>query len=393
MPHSCYNKCMKLLQQIVKAKLLLTPSVAQELKATMHEFANACNLIARVAFDQKLHRRYDLHHATYNLARIQTNLPSQHVINAIAKVAEAFTRERTKQHRFKKLSAVRYDSRTITFKRDFREARLTICPKGKVSGELQMSAAMREKLRTWKIGSADLIFRDGQFYLHIAVKRDAPEVSELTGSLGVDFGVKRVAVTSSNTFHASKHIRHKKGCFQQTRSGLQSNGSERARRTLKKVSGREARFIKDANHCISKAIVAQAKASNRRIVLEELSGICKRAPKHMFKQLHGWSFADLRAKIEYKAAAAGVEVALVDPRYTSIGCHRCLHIGSRPTQSIFTCAHCGIRSINADLNAARGIALRHDLMAMGRYFCEVNQPALKSAQAFGLRPANLTPLG
>ncbi|MGI9106866.1 MAG: RNA-guided endonuclease InsQ/TnpB family protein [Pyrinomonadaceae bacterium] len=304
---------MKKLQQSVKAKLIVTPNVAEELKATMREFAKACNLIAEVASEKKLHRRYDLHHATYNQIREQTNLPSQHVINAIAKVSEAFTRERNKQHKFKQLSSVRYDSRTLTLTRDFREARLTICPKGKVSGELQMPPAMREKLRTWKIGSADLIFRDGEFYLHIAVNTDAPEIPEPSGSLGVDLGVKRVAVTSDNTFHTAKFIRHKKRRFQQTRSSLQANGSRTAKRVLRRVSGRENRFVMDANHCISKSIVAHAKQNGQRIVLEDLTGIRGRAKRLMTRHLHGWSFAQLRSFVEYKAAAAGVEVATVNP--------------------------------------------------------------------------------
>ncbi len=46
-----------------------------------------------------------------------------------------------------------------------------------------MPASMREKLRTWSVGSADLIFRDGKFYLHIAVSTEAPEVPEPSGSL------------------------------------------------------------------------------------------------------------------------------------------------------------------------------------------------------------------
>jgi IS605 OrfB family transposase len=306
--------------------------------------------------------------------REQTNLPAQHVINAIAKVSEAFTRERHKQHKFKQLSSVRYDSRTLTFTRDFREARLTVCPKGKVSGELQMPPAMREKLRTWKIGSADLIFRDGEFYLHISVNADAPEVPEPSGSLGVDLGVKRVAVTSDNAFHTAKFIRHKKRAFQATRSSLQANGSRTAKRVLRRVSGRENRFVTDANHCISKSIVAHAKANGQRIVLEDLTGIRGRARRYMARHLHGWSFAQLRSFVEYKALAAGVEVAAVNPAFTSKGCSRCLHIGSRSNQSNFNCAHCGLR-INADLNGARSVAIRHDLLATGRYFCalEVRQ--------------------
>lgn len=366
---------MKKLQQSVKAKLVVTLNVAEELKATMREFSKACNLIAEVASEKKLHRRYDLHHAAYKQMREQTLLPSQHVINSIAKVSEAFTRERNKQHKFKQLSSVRYDSRTLTFTRDFREARLTVCPKGKVSGELRMPVAMREKLRMWKIGSADLIFRDGEFYLHISVNMDAPEISEPSGSLGVDLGVKRVAVTSDNTFHTAKQIRHRKRAFQATRSSLQANGSRTAKRVLRRVSGREKRFVTDANHCISKRIIAHAQANGQRIVLEDLTGIRGRARAFMTKHLHGWSFAQLRSFVEYKAAAAGVEVAFVNPAYTSKGCSRCLHLGSRSTQSNFNCAHCGLR-LNADLNGARSVARRHDLLATGRYFCalEVRQP-------------------
>ena len=89
---------MKKAQQVVKAKLVVTPHVASELKGTMREFSKACNLISQVASEQKLHRRYDIHHATYSQVRTQTTLPSQHVINAIAKVAAAYTRERKKQH-------------------------------------------------------------------------------------------------------------------------------------------------------------------------------------------------------------------------------------------------------------------------------------------------------
>src|SRR6476646_2879829 len=107
---------MKKVHQVCKAKLVVTPSVANELRVTMREFSKACNLISQVASEQKLHRRYDIHHATYKQIREQTALPSQHVINAIAKVAEAYTRDRKRQHKFKQTSSVRYDARTMTFK-------------------------------------------------------------------------------------------------------------------------------------------------------------------------------------------------------------------------------------------------------------------------------------
>jgi IS605 OrfB family transposase len=369
---------MKKVHRVIKAKLMITLSVAAELKATMKEFSTACNLIAELAYKEKLHRKYDVHHLTYQTVRTTTNLPSQHVVNAIAKVAEQRTRQPNKQHRFKPLSSVRFDARTMTFNNSLTHVKLTVCPRGRVGGDVQMSSVMRRRLQVSKIGTADLIFRDRQFYLHIVTTEEAPEPTEPTGSLGVDLGVKRVAVTSDAQFVASKRIRHIKHRYQKVRSSLQANGSRRAQRVLQRVSGRERRFVTDANHCLSKQIVAHAKATGQRIVMEDLTGIRKGARGRLAKNLHGWSFRQLQAFVAYKAALEGVQVAFDPPAHTSQTHYKCLHLGSRRSQSLFSCRHCD-ELINADLNSAFVLSVRHDLMLTGRFFCalppeHVNRP-------------------
>jgi len=366
----------------IKAKLVMASSAAQELKSTMEEFNRACNTLSELAFQQDLHRRYDIHHEGYRLIRKETSLPAQHVVNAIAKVSAVYTRDQNKWHQFKLHSSVRYDAKSMTLSQDCQTASLTVCPKGRVTGRLQMSAKMRKQLRQGKLGSAELVYRKGNFYLHISITIPAPEVKQPQGSLGVDLGFSRVAVTSDEKFHTAKNIRHKKACYKRTRRSLQANGSKSAKRALKRVSGRERRFVADTNHCVSKQIVADAKANDQRIVLEDLNGIRETGKA---KCVHKWSFAELQQMIRYKAARAGVEVVIVSPRYTSQTCSRCLYLGVRPSQSNFQCRDCGYQ-INADLNGAKSIAKRHDLMAMGRYFCEypqkeVNRPgAVRSSE-------------
>jgi len=375
----------------IKAKLVITADAVRELKSTMEEFNRACNTLSDLAFQQNLQRKYDIHHAGYHLIRAETRLPAQHVINAIAKVSAAQVREPDKLHQFKPHSSLRYDARTMVVAKDYLTARLTICPKGRVTGRLQMSAKMRRQLSEGELGSAELVYRKGSFYLHISLTIPAPQVAEPSGSLGVDLGVKRMAVTSDKKFHSAKKIRHRKACYKRTRKHLQANGSKSAKRVLKRVSGREKRFVSDTNHCTSKQIVAAAKSANQRIVLEELTGIRESGKA---KVVHDWSFAELQSMIGYKAKQAGVEVVFVEPRYTSQMCSRCLHIGVRPDQSNFHCRNCGLQQ-NADLNGARSIALRHDLAAMGRLFCEyppkqVNRPeavrSLKRARQRNLEP-------
>src|SRR5262245_22006460 len=59
-----------------------------------------------------------------------------------------------------------------------------------------MSARMRKQFQQGELGSAELVCRKGNFYLHISITIPAPEVIQPRGSLGVDLGFNRVAVTS-----------------------------------------------------------------------------------------------------------------------------------------------------------------------------------------------------
>src|SRR5215475_9456357 len=170
----------------IKAKLVLATGAAQELKSTMEEFNRACNTLSELAFQRDLHRRYDIHHQGYRLIRGETNLPSQHVINAIAKVSAVYTRDPNKWHLFKPHSSLRYDAKSMTLGQDCQTASLTVCPKGRITGQLQMSARMRKQLRQGELGSAELVYRKGNFYLHISITIPTPEVKQPQGSLGVD---------------------------------------------------------------------------------------------------------------------------------------------------------------------------------------------------------------
>jgi putative transposase len=376
----------------IKARLVMAAAARQELKSTMEEFNRACNTLSELAFQGDLHRKFDIHHQGYRLIRGETHLPSQHVINAIAKVSAVYTRDTDKWHQFKPHSSVRYDAKSMTLDQDCQIASLAVCPKGRVTGRLQMPAGVRKQLREGKLGSAELVYRKGNFFLHISITIPAPEVTQPQGSLGVDLGFNRVAVTSDNKFHTGKNIRHKKSAYKRTRRSLEANGGKSAKRALVRVSGRERRFVADTNHCVSKQIVSDARANNQRIVLEDLNGIRETGKA---KCVHAWSFAQLQWTIRYKATRAGVEVVTVSPRYTSQTCSRCLHLGVRPNQSKFECRNCGYQ-INADLNGAKSIAARHDLVAMGRYYCEYPRekvsrpeavrPSLKRRQARNLKP-------
>src|SRR5215475_6989231 len=117
----------------------------------MEEFNRAYNTLSELAFQLDLNRKYDIHHQGYRLIREETNLPAQHVVNAIAKVSAVYTRDSNKWHQFKTHSSLRYDAKSMTLGPDSQTASLAVCPKGRITGQLHMPARMRKQLQQGKV--------------------------------------------------------------------------------------------------------------------------------------------------------------------------------------------------------------------------------------------------
>jgi IS605 OrfB family transposase len=120
------------------------------------------------------------------------------------------------------------------------------------------------------------------------------------------------------------------------------------------------------------------------IVLESLSGIRnKRLRKKQRAEVNSWNYLQLEQYLTYKAMAKSVHIEHVDARYTSQRCSKCGHIArsNRKTQSGFRCTKCSF-TLNADLNAARNIVVKH--LDSKSFFktcefevVEVNQPNVR----------------
>jgi len=138
------------------------------------------------------------------------------------------------------------------------------------------------------------------------------------------------------------------------RKKLKTKGTRSAIRLLKRLSGRETRFVKDTNHCISKRIVALPYDT---FVLEQLDIHAKKGNGRKFNTLlSNWSWYQLEQFLTYKAKLVGKKVEYVDARYTSQKCSVCGYISrsNRKKQSYFCCKKCD-NQLNADLNASRNI--------------------------------------
>jgi len=398
------------MEQIITAKLKLntTPEQLQALRQTHLAYRDALNAVSHYAFEYgKTSNVTILHRGMYAELRARYHLPSQLACSVERQVAATYkglwtklkknTEHRRKQmtkKRFKGLDQPpRYSSSTVqyTYGRDYtfqRNQRVSI---GTLNGRTTISyqgydqhlALIRHGAR---IGDAKLWYDKAKktfyFLVSLEIKVPEPTCEQLTEAVGVDVGIRYLAVTSTAigkaTFHPGKRVRHKANHYARLRKRLQHKGTRGAKRRLKRIEQRERRLKVQANHRIAKQIIEQH--PHALIGLEHLTDIrerTRRRKRTRKKQGKGyervspkarkanrvysqWSFAELHALISYKAVLSGSRAIKADADYTSKRCPVCGHTAdeNRPRKGLlFVCQQCHY-TLHADLIGARNIVMR-----------------------------------
>lgn len=173
-------------------------------------------------------------------------------------------------------------------------------------------------------------------------------------SVGVDRGLYNICTLSDGNVISSKQAISVKRRYQHLRGKLQQKGTKSAKRKLRKLSGKEKRFMSDVNHCITKQLASNPDVST--YILEDLTGIRKqRKGKKLNSWLSNWSFYEFELQLHYKCEKEGINVVKVDPRYTSQKCNQCGNINKESrVKSRYVCISCG-HNDHADINAAKNI--------------------------------------
>jgi IS605 OrfB family transposase len=350
------------------------------LARTMRTFNEAAWWIAQVCWSEEITNPNTAHHRVYHETRAQFGLGSQLAVCARAKAVEAIKagkqRLTTTCPVFGPRGSVRYDARTYRLLSLDRVSLNTL--EGRVLCRLLPGHRQHLLLvdPLWRIGGADLAWREGTYYLHITQHRPAPPTAVQAGILGVDLGQVNQATDSDGDTYSGAKVKGLRAYYHRRRQILQKVGTKSATRKMRRTRRREQRMMRDVNHRISKALVAKAASACKALSLEDLTHIRERTTvRHERRyQHHSWAFFQLRAFLAYKAAAAGVPVVLVDPRNTSRTCQRCGHCAkaNRHNQATFLCCSCGY-ACNADWNAAVNIARR----------AAVNRPMVSPPRAAG----------
>lgn len=368
-----------MMQRTVKIVLMPTQEQAAALLETLRQSSECFNTVCEYGWRQKTKNGVDLHRATYySLKSEYPRMPSQLLCAARVKATEALKSAFALCKKDGNIPCpkgqevpIRYDARSYRILADKGIASLaSVAGRQEIAYRLY-DHAVKAFSKASGFDSADLVYRKGQWHLHIVLTIPTPEFVDNAQAVGVDLGLNRPAVTSNRKFLGKRRWREISNRYFRLRRKLQSKGTKSAKRCLQVLSGKTARFRKDCDHVLSKQVVQSASAGTT-IVVENLTDIrtgTKQRGRQSRRRLHSWSFAQMRSFLTYKAEAKGCQVVGVDPRYTSQRCSQCgcIHRGNRKSQSLFLCRQCGYE-LNADLNGSINIARKY-LDAVGISEC------------------------
>lgn len=358
-------------------------------------YAQTCNFISQYVFDHHFILAYQkLQTALYHTVRNEYQLKAQMTISAFKTVTARYktVKEQLHQHPYcyrDQHGEKHYIQKTLDwlqkpvhFSRPqadlVRERDYSFLKDGRLSiNTLDKRIKVRYVIPkcfesyfdgTWKFGTGKLVKLNHIWYFHIPMTKeigDSFDPSKPAHVVGIDRGLRYLAVAydeKNNTrYFDGQSILKRRERFKEVRAELQAKGTKSAKRVLKRLSGRENRWMADINHQLSKTLI-QSYGNDTLFVIEDLTNVTfdsknVNRSSDQNNQLRSWAFYQLEQFLTYKARLNGSDVLKVPAQYTSQRCPKCgrIHKENRDRRKHqYVCDACGYTN-NDDANAAMNI--------------------------------------
>lgn len=322
----------------------------QDLKDTIEQYSQAYKYCIDKGIELHTSNKKKIHNATYyQLREMYPKIPSA-LLQTVRDVAcENLKALKLKTKPLPKNKFIRYDKRTFSFKN-------ALVSVSTVNGRKKFNVIIPEyfkKYLDWNCKAGTVTLRGNQLWLNLIFNKEVKQKVIPKTFIGIDRGINNIVVTSDNEFYNSKQLKNTKSKYQYLKKKLQSKGTPSAKKHLKKISGREKRFVRDVNHCISKELASK---DYDCFVLENLKKLPRNRGKKFNKKLGNWSYYQLESFLNYKTEILNKIIYKVNPKHTSQRCSKCGHIEpSNRNGNRFKCKSCGFE-LHSDLNASRNIA-------------------------------------
>jgi putative transposase len=190
----------------------------------------------------------------------------------------------------------------------------------------------------------------GDWWLCVPVRMEAEESIAPQEEVGIDLGLKGIAVTSDGDHLPA-------GRWTKLYAGKLASAQRRGhKRQAKRIHRKAARCRADALHKLSRRIVSQY----QKIVVGDVSSL-KLVRTRMAKSVLDSGWGMLRGFLQYKSQQAGRTFEITSERNTTVTCSACGALsGPRGVNGlivrIWVCSNCG-ELRDRDVNAARNILI------------------------------------
>jgi putative transposase len=199
----------------------------------------------------------------------------------------------------------------------------------------------------------------GRYFVSFLVEEEIGPLPVINAMVGVDVGLKDVAVLSTGEKIANPlHLRRSERCLAHLQRNLarKQKGSMNREKARLKVAREYARIAdqrRDGLHKLTTRLIRE----NQTVCVESLTVKCLiRTPK-LAKSISDVGWGELVRQLEYKAAWYGRTLVKIDRWYpSSKRCHACGHVLDLLALDTrqWTCPECGVRH-DRDINAAKNI--------------------------------------
>ena len=259
---------------------------------------------------------------------------------------------------------------------------------GEKIGFVKTATALPKIPKDKKYSNPRISFDGKYWYLSVAYEVEQEKVELTDESLGIDLGVKELAVVSNQDASRTKSYKNiNKSCKVRKLEKKLERAKRRAsrkmeaniedydkkRRPIWKRPLRECRNIQKQhkaikllykkltdirNNYLHQTTTEIVKTKPSQIVMEDLNVKCMMKNKHLAESIAKQKFYEFKRQLKYKAEMYGIKVVEVDRFYASSKtCSLCGHIKKdlKLSERTYICPICRAK-LNRDFNAAINLA-------------------------------------
>lgn len=315
--------------------------------------------------------RKELHYSTYKLFREKYKIPSQLIISARV-YAWSIRKQSVPKH-----VVLRFDKKLFSLKKTKRENPVLSLRvnSSRIAIPIKQDGAYKRLIehmeKGWEVTSV-IMTKDFRFY--VTIKKEFPKPKSLPNIMGIDINSGRIALSILDfqtgkvlkQLYLGKDIFLKQIKYEIRRAKIMHKRDKffslRARKSFKKVSGKQKNYVRTRIWQIVGEIIKLAKEYGCDIGIESIKNLRitkTQMRKKSRKIINRIPYGFFRFALEHKAIQEGIRVIKVNPRYTSQTCYKCGYVSrsNRRNYKQFKCVRCEFE-VNVDRLASVNICLR-----------------------------------